>query len=181
MLPAVPLAKFTRSEPRAGRRFDKPAPRSTPCGRDRVSRFEPNWYASSAHKLGSLPRLCWPPHSCARPAHAGGPGLSRSFRRGAGSLGQVAARFRDDPRATTFATASVFLPLEIPTGLSKRNNFRSPSVCRDAQRRADALQKTGRKQHKIRMANHQMQERFHLERSPLARFGLRKAPVLYAI
>ena len=60
MLPAVPLSKFTRSEPRAGRRFDKPAPRSTPCGRDRVSRFEPNWCASSAHKLGSLPRLCWP-------------------------------------------------------------------------------------------------------------------------
>ena len=60
MLPAVPLSKFTRSEPRAGRRFDKPAPRSTPCGHDRVSRFEPNWCASSAHKLGSLPHLCWP-------------------------------------------------------------------------------------------------------------------------
>jgi hypothetical protein len=38
----------------------------------------------------------------------------RSKDLGAGSLGQVAARFRDSLRATTSATASVFLPLEIP-------------------------------------------------------------------
>ena len=63
----------------------------------------------------------------------------RSEDLSAGSLGQVAARRRDSLHVTTSAAASVFLPLEIPTGLSKRNKFRAPSVCRDAQRRADKL------------------------------------------
>jgi hypothetical protein len=43
--------------------------------------------------------------------------------------------------------------------------------------RADALQKSGRKKHKIGVADHQMQERFHLERSPLGCLKLRKAAV----
>jgi hypothetical protein len=135
LLPAVPLSKFTRSEPRAGRRFDKPAPRSTPCGRNRVSRFEPNWCASSAHKLGSLPHLCWPLAGLSVGRKTSAPAV----------LDRWPPVYRTactppHPQQHRFSSLQ-----RSQLGLSKRNNFRSPSVCRDAQRRADKLGRHARR------------------------------------
>ena len=49
------------------------------------------------------------------------------------------ARFRDDLARPCIRNGIGLLPFRAPSRVSKRNKFRSPQVCRDAQRRADKL------------------------------------------
>jgi hypothetical protein len=72
----------------------------------------------------------------------GGAGLSvRTLRTfGAGSLGQVGrSRSRDGLARFHIRNGIGLLPFRAPSRVSKRNKFRSPQVCRDAQRRTDKL------------------------------------------
>jgi hypothetical protein len=58
LLPAVPLLS-SRAANRAGRRFNKPAPRGS-RNWHRVSEVRTKQARWKARKLGSHPRLCWP-------------------------------------------------------------------------------------------------------------------------
>ena len=58
---------------------------------------------------------------------------------GAGSLGQVGRPVSGPALRALQTVTPAFFPFRCPAGMPKRNKFRSPYVCRDAQRRADKL------------------------------------------
>jgi hypothetical protein len=83
---------------------------------------------SGMRKLGSHPRLCWPFRIKPR-LIASAPAVSDRL---AGPVAGPALRAFNPMRFSFLSDAQ-------PAGMSKRIEFRSPLVCRDAQRRADKL------------------------------------------
>ena len=126
MLPAVPLTWLQREANRAGRRLKKPAPRwarkPSRVSEVRTKPARPFGHANSGR--------------C--PVYAGPCGLSVSsceHRRRQSRTGRLIHRWTG--LASCEAAIPAFVPLRCPAGMSKRNEFRSPLLCRDAQRRAD--------------------------------------------
>jgi len=122
--------KFTRSEP--GRTtIRKACPPKRPCGRTRVSEVR----TKLAHFVGAQTRVVSP--SMLAPS-----GIKRRIfadpRRRQSWTGRP-ARSRDGLARFYIRNGIGLLPFRAPSRVSKRNKFRSPQVCRDAQRRTDKL------------------------------------------
>ena len=120
---------FTRSEP--GRTTLRQAcPPRRLCSRDRVSEVR----TKLVLLIGAQTRVASPSMlaSCEI--------KRRSYDLGAGSLGQVGRPLPGRPCASAHPQQHRLSSLQRSRrGFSKRNNFRSPCFCRNAQRRADKL------------------------------------------
>ena len=129
MLPAVPLLS-SRAANQGRTTFQKPAPRNSVMAAIGSSRFEPNWRTFPYANSDRFP-------VCAGPTCVGiKPWLSPRHRQ---SWTGWPARCRDGLAHLHNRNGVGLLPLRYPCRVSKRNKFRSPWVCRDAQRRADKL------------------------------------------
>lgn len=129
MLPAVPLLS-SRAANQGRTTFQKPAPRNSVTAAIGSSRFEPNWRTFLYANSDRFPVCAGPTCVGIKPlALASAPAV----------LDRLAGPLPGRPCTSSHRNGVGLLPLRYPCRVSKRNKFRSPWVCRDAQRRADKL------------------------------------------
>ena len=132
-----PAFKFTRSEP--GRTTLRQAcPPTTAEAANGSPRFEPNWRTPCA-QTRSLPPSMLAPFSMPNLTDAGGPGLSLGSRLQRRQSWTGRPPVTGQPCAPSHPQCHRVSSFQDPSRVSKRNKFRSPWFCRDAQRRADKL------------------------------------------